>query len=387
MRPPGSCKAEPQCKPHSLHRPLCRRERGGGGAADEGSLSRLQAGAPQQGKQRSDFVPDCGSDMRLVAFIIDPDRTHLMPLRQVKFAIGPLDFLCCDCGGSIRDLSEKDEVLPMSLRFRSSESSPRTLLCAAIAVALLGACTRQPATTDSAGPGANASSRGTQQTLPDWSGAWALSDESFLKGAFPDTGYAGFGDDGGRVPLHPKYKAVRDQSGRRSQMVAAAGNLPKCLPGGMPGIMQHPLMFEFLFTPGRVTLLFEDGEVRRIWTDGRSHPAPEDTQESFSGHSIGHWEGETLVVDTVGISPRADLLLGNDLRATRNTHLIERMALENKDTLRVETEVQDEELFTGPYKYTRTYVRSPLPMTDSNCTANNRDNDQKDIDLTPPPPY
>jgi hypothetical protein len=260
-----------------------------------------------------------------------------------------------------------------------------TLLCAAVAV-VLGACARQPAT-ESAATDASSVSQNAQQTLPDWSGAWALSDDSFLKGAFPDTGYAGFGDDGGRVPLRPKYKAIRDDSGRRSQQVAAAGNLPKCLPAGMPGMMQHPLMFEFLFTPGRVTLLFEDGEVRRIWTDGRSQPAPQDILESFPGHSIGHWQGEALVVDTVGISPRADLLMANDLRPTRNTHVIERLVLENKDTLRVDTEVQDEELFTAPYKYTRTYVRSPLQLTDSSCTANNRDNDQKEIDLTPPPAH
>lgn len=264
-------------------------------------------------------------------------------------------------------------------------SSRKTLLYAALAVALLGACTKQPATTEPAPVGANSGSQGAQQTLPDWSGAWALSDDSFLKGAFPDTGYAGFGDDGGRVPLRPKYKAIRDDSGRRSQQVGAAGNLPKCLPAGMPGMMQHPLMFEFLFTPGRVTLLFEDGEVRRIWTDGRSHPAAEDILESFSGHSIGRWEGEALVVDTVGISPRADLLMANDLRPTHNTHLVERMMLENKDTLRIDTEVHDEELFTAPFKYTRTYIRSPLQLTDSSCTANNRDNDQKEIDLTPPP--
>jgi hypothetical protein len=264
--------------------------------------------------------------------------------------------------------------------------TPRTLLCVAIAASLLGACATQPATKAPAAAGANAPNYISLQTLPDWSGAWALSTDSFLKGAFPDTGYSGFGDDGGRVPLRPKYRAIRDESGRRSQQVGAAGNLPKCLPAGMPGMMQHPLMFEFLFTPGRVTMLFEDGEVRRIWTDGRPHPAPEDLQESFQGNSIGYWEGATLVVDTVGISPRSDLLMANDLRPTRNTHVIERMTLESKDTLRIDTEVQDAELFTAPYKYTRTYLRTPLELTQSSCTANNRDNDHKDIDLIPPPP-
>lgn len=263
--------------------------------------------------------------------------------------------------------------------------SRNALLCVAVATSLLGACTKQPTTTASASLGANPGSQSSQQTLPDWSGAWALSDESFLKGAFPDTGYAGFGDDGGRVPLRPKYKAIRDESGKRSQQVGALGNLPKCLPAGVPGMMQHPLMFEFLFTPGRVTMLFEDGEVRRLWTDGRPHPAREDIPESFSGHSVAHWEGEALLVDTIGISPRADLLMANELRPTRNTHVTERITRKDQDTLSVDTEVQDDELFTAPYKYTRTYIRSPLQMAEASCTANNRDNDQKEIDLVPPP--
>src|SRR6267142_443801 len=60
---------------------------------------------------------------------------------------------------------------------------------------------------------------------------------------------------------------------------------------------------DILFTPGRVTMLGEsDGNrLRRIYTDSRPHPA--DPDPTFHGHSIGHWEGQTLVVDTVGILP------------------------------------------------------------------------------------
>ena len=65
-------------------------------------------------------------------------------------------------------------------------------------------------------------------------------------------------------------------------------------------LMTHNAM-EILFTPGRITMLGEgDGNrMRRIYTDGRRHP--EDPDLTIHGHSIGHWEGDTLVVDTVGI--------------------------------------------------------------------------------------
>jgi hypothetical protein len=69
-------------------------------------------------------------------------------------------------------------------------------------------------------------------------------------------------------------------------------------------LITHNAM-EFLFTPGRVSILGEmDGNrLRRIYTDGRPHPS--DPDPSFHGHSIGHWEDGTLVVDTVGILPEA----------------------------------------------------------------------------------
>ena len=60
---------------------------------------------------------------------------------------------------------------------------------------------------------------------------------------------------------------------------------------------------EFLFTPGRVTLANESGLVRRIYTDGR--PLPVDAETTNTGFSVGRWEGQTLVVETVGLHPKA----------------------------------------------------------------------------------
>ena len=63
------------------------------------------------------------------------------------------------------------------------------------------------------------------------------------------------------------------------------------------GVGQYPI--EFMFTPGRITTHHEAWmQWRIIYTDGRPHPAPEDYDPTFGGHSIGKWEGETLVVDT-----------------------------------------------------------------------------------------
>jgi hypothetical protein len=82
--------------------------------------------------------------------------------------------------------------------------------------------------------------------------------------------------------------------------------LSHCLPHGMPSwmLINHNA-FEVLTTPGRITMLGEvDGNrMRRIYMDGRPHP--EDPDLTLHGHSIGRWEGETLVVDTTAIVPQA----------------------------------------------------------------------------------
>lgn len=188
-----------------------------------------------------------------------------------------------------------------------------------------------------------------------------------------------FGTDGGRVPLTPKYMKLRaDARAARAQQ-----NLSFCLPAGTPGIQQHGVLHEYLLTPGRVTILFIDGEVRRIYTDGRAHRPLKELTASFMGDSIGHWEGDVLVVDTIGF-PKGTLFQNHGLLATLNTHLVERIFLKDKDHLQIDSVMTDPEIFAKPYVYTRGYVRSPLQMEEPQCRYVNHDTGES-VDLTPPP--
>jgi len=211
--------------------------------------------------------------------------------------------------------------------------------------------------------------------LPDWSGVWVLAADTGGKEASEDS----FGTDNGRVPLTPKYKEMRDAA-RASR---AQNSLSNCLPAGTPGVLQHGFLHEYLFTPGRVTVLVEDGEVRRIFTDGRAHQSLDELRDSYMGDSIGHWEGTTLVVDTVGF-PKGSLFQNHGLLATRNSHLIERITRKDADHLEIDSTLTDPEIFAKPYVYTRVYLRSTLPLGEPACAQNNRDNGET-IDLTPPP--
>ena len=108
-----------------------------------------------------------------------------------------------------------------------------------------------------------------------------------------------------------------------------------------------------------MTLLGEgDGNrLRRIYTDGRAHPA--DPDPSFHGHSIGHWEGRTLVVDTVALLPQAYLAVNEAVGVPNNgdMHIVERIHLLDPVTLADDLEITANKLLSKTWKTTRKYYR------------------------------
>jgi hypothetical protein len=211
--------------------------------------------------------------------------------------------------------------------------------------------------------------------LPDWSGVWAF----YLAGGGQEAAEDANGNDSGRVKLTPEY------SKKRAEAAAAHAqqNLSLCLPAGTPGVLTHRILFEFLFSPGRVTMLFEDGEIRRIYTDGRRHRELRDLKQSFMGDSIGHWEGNTLVVDTIGF-PNGTLWQNYGVLATIDSHLVERIFRKDKNHMQIDNVLTDPTIFAAPYKYSRLYEMSSLPIEEAQCVQGNRDTGTS-VDLTPPP--
>lgn len=210
--------------------------------------------------------------------------------------------------------------------------------------------------------------------LPDWSGNWVPIPGDGLSAADPPPV-----SDNPAVPQYtPKAVQMRRLAKADPNYVP---NQAACIPKGMPLDMgTTAVAFEFLFTPGRVTVIWENGFVRRIYTDGRRHA--EEPNPSFAGDSIGHWEGNTLVVDTTSIIKGAEL--GPLLTETGKTHVVERMSRKSADVFQIEFTVTDEDLLSRPWVFTRTYKHSTYPLMEFVCTQNNRDNN-KEVDLTPPP--
>lgn len=217
--------------------------------------------------------------------------------------------------------------------------------------------------------------------LPDWSGGWALDDESFARTVRASTTVSD--SDPGNAHLQPKWADYQRRNGAANDGHGPAGgvinNARVCEPDGMPGVMTTPLAFEYLFTPGQVTIHSSSGEIRRVYTDGRGHSVDPDLK--FPGESIGHWEGDTLVVDTTAILPKSEIYMG--LPQAEGTHVFERIRKIAADKLEIRTIVNNPKMFTQPWTYTRTYSR--LAHIDfDNCFENLRDKGDS-IDLTPPP--
>ena len=130
--------------------------------------------------------------------------------------------------------------------------------------------------------------------LPDWRGVWVpnVNRQDAEAKANP--------------PSWTPHAAAELARVRVTAEVGESSLFANCLPLGMPAFMLNTHnAIEFLFTPGRVTVLGEsDGNrLRRIYTDGR--PLPSDPDPSSHGYSVGHWEGDTLVVETTGVTPQA----------------------------------------------------------------------------------
>jgi hypothetical protein len=195
---------------------------------------------------------------------------------------------------------------------------------------------------------------------PDWAGIWTLD--------FP-----GPGQPPAEVPsLTPSAAAelnsLEQAEARNQEPPTDAAN---CLPPGMPTIMFMPYDIEFLFTPGRVTIIQEAYmQVRRVFMDGRGHPAKLDP--TFNGHSIGHWEGDTLVIDTVGLGHKTPLGY-NHLNHGPNLHVVERIRLTSPDQMEDRMTLTDPDVLAKPWHTVHTFTRHrEWDQIEYICEENNR---------------
>ena len=213
-------------------------------------------------------------------------------------------------------------------------------------------------------PAARADGYAEIERLPDWSGVWA-PDWSLL-----------FGGGAGGPPAQPQLTPAAAEKLAAFRAKQAAEGVDQyaqahCIPPGMPGIMRQPYPMEVLFTPGRVTIFAETySQARRIYTDGR--PLPEDPDPYFNGNSVGHWDGDTLLVETTGFSEFAGDI-GAGIPHGPNMKINERIWLDKPGVLRITTTITDPDVLTAPYVQQLAFKKeADWEIREYVCEENNR---------------
>jgi len=253
--------------------------------------------------------------------------------------------------------------------------------------------------------------------LPNWTGQWEIV------GVTPDArgGFEQSLDEvvrqmrkWGPPPYKPDVQVVFDKAAASVQAhtVAAANgtdapdpNLRPACSFGVPMLMVFsPLMFEILTTPEETAMIFSGREIRHIYTDGRPHTAKDDLWPTPWGDSIGHWEGQTLVIDTIEVSSPPGLGGGDgpvivagggdgDEYAliavlSAEAHFVERIRMLDKNHLEDRMTIVDPKNFTAPWHISRQYQRVTRlnRMVHEDCEGEERNpvvNGR--FTLTPPP--
>jgi len=189
----------------------------------------------------------------------------------------------------------------------------------------------------------------------------------------------------GVIPLNPAYEAKREQL----QKIALAGgavpgNEERCIPNGPPMMMKFG--FQLFADASRMVVVGASGLTRYIWIDGRQHTPDNLLFDSYFGESIGHWDGNTLVVDTTGLKSSDEIEYG---LAPTHMHIVERWHLLSPTALDLDVTIEDPTVLAKPWVYASHYHRGPLSSAMMYCVAaTDRSVDpatgQQRFDLTPP---
>src|SRR5215468_4591746 len=192
----------------------------------------------------------------------------------------------------------------------------------------------------------NTYARQNSTNIPDITGSWERARDASIPAA-------------SQPPLKPQYmkeyqaklQALREAN-QKGQPIA--DHVVMCLPDGMPGMMSGPFPMEILQSKGQVTIIQEAyTQVRRILLDREQKPI-DDVEPGFYGRSVGHWEGSTLVVDTVGVK---DNVLYQNVPHSKDMRIKERISLGANGIMRDDITVEDPAVLEKPWMFTFGYRR------------------------------
>lgn len=211
-------------------------------------------------------------------------------------------------------------------------------------------------------PNLSAPAPRTPDGKPDLSGIWNPNPKylrDFASGLKP-----------GDVPLQPWAEAIYNE--RKDGAHAKEEPDANCLPQGVPKIDAAPVPWKIVEIPGEIVILYEAfTQYRQIFTDGRA--LPRDPNPTWLGYSVGKWDGDTLVVDSVGFNGKAWLdQVGHPL--TDALHVTERFKRRDFGHMELQVTIDDPKAYTKAW----TVTEDPHLLLDSEllefvCNENEKD--------------
>lgn len=170
----------------------------------------------------------------------------------------------------------------------------------------------------------------------------------------------------------PMRKDVAEEIARRNRPESGLDNLTRCLPASIPLATLLSEVTKIVQTPGLILVMHElDNATRQIYTDGR--PLPADPSPSWLGYSIGRWERDTLVVETIGFNGKAPLDIMGHPRSEK-MRITERYRRRNVGNLDVEIAFDDPVVYTRPFTITVTHqLQADTDILEYFCNENEKD--------------
>jgi hypothetical protein len=215
--------------------------------------------------------------------------------------------------------------------------------------------------------------------LPDWPGIWQSTAWLMDASGRPPGGSAQIRTDSQllRTPPYNHEWADKYEAGMKDTAALATKSavFKACL-RSFPGLMESPRTFQVAILPEETLLVFESAQVRHIYTDGRAHPPADDLWETPMGDSVGHWERDVLVIDTVArLSSDPVTATGAWLSLlSEQAHFTERFHLVDPDTLENQLTIDDPVALARPWSITLRYkrLRKMSRMVPYDCAENDR---------------
>ena len=246
-------------------------------------------------------------------------------------------------------------------------------------VTMLASSSILSAQTDARQGAANSKQTQTSTHAPDLSGLWAPRPDGIRINTWDSSDPYGGKPD--LAPMTPwaaaKWKDARPPFGAKQTFADINDPVQRyCDPPGITRIWMYPWEFTMIQTPKVVYILYEFTRVWRSIAMDQEHP--KDPDSTWMGDSIGRYEGDTLVIDTIGLSDKT-WLDHTGHPHTDSLHVVERLRRVDPNTLELAVSIDDPKAYTKSFSGKKYFVSTSSPMGEALCAYSEMDSFQKSV--------